>query len=153
MEWQPCRSPVLVFCSSRAIYLGFSLCPLWGKLIFLSPSQNYFKMALGMALLYILTYLGGITFSSICGPLSSTGKVVEWWNSGCIENCIYCVSVNVSVSIMYKTDSDLNHSECIGLFGTRSIQDQSLTLSNKIESRKRNANILLNFSKPFPKFF
>ena len=65
--------------------------------------------------------------------------------SGCIENCIYCVSVNVSVSIMYKTGSDLNHSECIGLFGTRSIQDQSLTLSNKIESRKRNAKYPAKF--------
>ena len=32
--------------------------------------------------------------------------------SGCIENCIYCVSV----SVMNKTGADHNHSECIGLY-------------------------------------
>ena len=62
LEWQPCHSPVMVFCSSRAIYLGFFQCPLWVKLVFLSPISNYFKMGLGMAQLYILTYLGGIGF-------------------------------------------------------------------------------------------
>ena len=35
--------------------------------------------------------------------------------NGCIENCMYCVSVSVSVSVMYKTGSD-SHIECIGLY-------------------------------------
>ena len=65
LEWQPCHFPVMVFCSSRAIYLGFFQCPLWGKLVFLSPISNYFKMELGMAQLYDLTYLGGIDFFQI----------------------------------------------------------------------------------------
>ena len=29
------------------IYLGFFQCPLWGKLVFLSPISNYFKMVFG----------------------------------------------------------------------------------------------------------
>ena len=28
LEWQPCPSPVMVFCLSRGIYLGFSQCQL-----------------------------------------------------------------------------------------------------------------------------
>ena len=56
LEWQPCHSPVMVFCSSRGIYLGFSQCQLWGRLVFLSPISNYFKMVLEMAQLSDLTY-------------------------------------------------------------------------------------------------
>ena len=46
MERQPCHSPVMVFCSSRAIYLGFFQCSLLGRLVFLSPISNYFKTKL-----------------------------------------------------------------------------------------------------------
>ena len=34
--------------------------PIWGKLVFQSPISNYFKIELGMAQLYDLTYLGKI---------------------------------------------------------------------------------------------
>ena len=37
----------MVFCSSRAIYLGFFQCPLWGKIVFLTPISNYFKIEAG----------------------------------------------------------------------------------------------------------
>ena len=56
LEWQPCHFPVKVFCSSRAIYLGFFQRPLWGRLVFLSPISNYFKIELEMAQLYDLTH-------------------------------------------------------------------------------------------------
>ena len=49
LEWQPCHSPVILFCSSRWIYQGFSQRQLWGTLVFLSPISNYFKMAWEMA--------------------------------------------------------------------------------------------------------
>ena len=62
LEWHPCHSPAMVFCSSLAIYLGLFRCPLWGKLVFLSPISNCFKIELGMAQLYNLTFLGGICF-------------------------------------------------------------------------------------------
>ena len=29
LEWQPCHSPVMIFCLSRAIYKGFSQCSLY----------------------------------------------------------------------------------------------------------------------------
>ena len=38
---QPCHSPLMVFCSSSAFYLGFSQCPLWSRLVFPLP---YFKL-------------------------------------------------------------------------------------------------------------
>ena len=42
LEWQPFHSHVMVFCTSRGIYLGFSQCQLWGRLVFLSPISNYY---------------------------------------------------------------------------------------------------------------
>ena len=41
----------------------------------------------------------------------STGRVVKW--SGCVEECIYCVSVSVMCDVQVMTGSDLNHIESI----------------------------------------
>ena len=48
LEWQPCHSPVMEFCSSRAIYPWFFKCSLWDRLVFLSPISHIFKIELGM---------------------------------------------------------------------------------------------------------
>ena len=81
LEWQLCHYPVMVFCSSRAIYLGVFQFPLWGRLVFLSPISNYFEIELGMAQLYDLTYLvsnGFILEISMCQTLFKIGELCSY---------------------------------------------------------------------------
>ena len=59
-KWQPCYSSVMVFWLSRGIYQAFSQCSRWIMLVFLSPFSIYCFTLLGMAQLWVLTYLEGI---------------------------------------------------------------------------------------------
>ena len=42
LEWQPCHSPVMVFCSSRVFNLGFSLCSTLRQVSFPIPHFKLF---------------------------------------------------------------------------------------------------------------
>ena len=78
LEWQPFHYPVMVFCSSRAIYLGFLKSPLWGRVVFLSRFLIYFKIDLGMAQLYDLIYLSGIDTFNYNSAIPCNGITACW---------------------------------------------------------------------------